>query len=241
MVATPPAEHAAASTPQDISGLYAHFIGGRRVQLDGSPDLVRNNPAAANQVLGSLRSADVELVHTAVRTAADAWPTWRNTPAPTRGRVLLEVARLMDQHRDELARLISLEEGKPIKDARAEVQRSINITEFMSGEGRRYGGYTSASESASKFAFTTRQPLGVVACITPWNFPLAIPAWKIAPAVDRRQRGHSQARVLDARQRRSPGRVVSASRTSLTAYSTSSLPAAGQPPRCSWMPSKCAP
>src|ERR1700694_1701498 len=107
MVATPPAEHAAASIPQqDISGLYAHFIGGRRVQLDGSPDLVRNNPAAANQVLGSFRSADVELVHTAVRTAAEAWPAWRNTAAPTRGRVLLEAARLMDKHRDELGRLI---------------------------------------------------------------------------------------------------------------------------------------
>src|SRR5579859_231632 len=183
MVATPPAEHATAATPEDISGLYAHFIGGRRLQPDGSPDLVRNNPAAARQVLGSLRSADLELVHTAVRTAAEAWPVWRNTPAPTRGRVLLEVARLMDTHREDLARLISLEEGKPIRDARAEVQRSINITEFMSGEGRRYGGYTSASESVSKLAFTTRQPLGVVACITPWNFPLAIPAWKIAPAL----------------------------------------------------------
>jgi len=79
--------------------------------------------------------------------------------------------------------LISLEEGKAVKDSRAEVQRSINITEFMSGEGRRFGGYTSGSEVFSKFAFTTRQPLGVVACITPWNFPLAIPAWKIAPAL----------------------------------------------------------
>src|ERR1700730_14267849 len=183
MVATPPSEDAAASSPADISGLYAHFIGGRRVHPDGSPDLVRNNPAAADEHLGSLRSADLDLVKTAVRTAHAAWPGWRNTPAPTRGRVLLEVARLMDQHLEELARLISLEEGKPIKDARAEVQRSINITEFMSGEGRRFGGYTSASESASKFSFTTRQPLGVVACITPWNFPLAIPAWKIAPAL----------------------------------------------------------
>ena len=130
-----------------------------------------------------MRSADHELVKTAVRTAAEAWPKWRNTAAPTRGRVLLEAARLMDKHREELARLISLEEGKAVKDSRGEVQRSINITEFMSGEGRRYGGYTSGSESATKFAFTTRQPLGVVACITPWNFPLAIPAWKIAPAL----------------------------------------------------------
>jgi aldehyde dehydrogenase (NAD+) len=183
MVATPQAEQAAPSTQQDITALYAHFIGGQRLQPSGSPDLVRNNPAASSQVLGSLRSADLELVQAAVRTAAEAWPKWRNTPAPARGKVLLEVARLMEQHRDELARLISLEEGKPVKDSRAEVQRSINITEFMSGEGRRFGGYTSASESATKFAFTTRQPLGVVACITPWNFPLAIPAWKIAPAL----------------------------------------------------------
>lgn len=166
-----------------IADLYTHFIGGRRLCADGEPDLVRANPARTDQVLGSLRSADLHVVQEAVRTAAAAWPSWRNTPAPTRGRVLLEVARLMDQHREELAHLIALEEGKPLKDARGEVQRSLNITEFMSGEGRRFGGYTSASESATKFAFTTRQPLGVVAAITPWNFPLAIPAWKIAPAL----------------------------------------------------------
>jgi alpha-ketoglutaric semialdehyde dehydrogenase len=178
----------ATATPSEtdsssIKGLYAHFIGGRRVMPDGAPDLVRENPSASNEVLGGLRSADVELVKTTVRTAAQAWPTWRNTAAPSRGKVLLEAARLMDKHREELARLISLEEGKAMKDSRAEVQRSINITEFMSGEGRRFGGYTSGSETATKFAFTTRQPLGVVACITPWNFPLAIPAWKIAPAL----------------------------------------------------------
>src|SRR5438552_3442007 len=181
MVAPP--EATPATTRDSIQGLYAHFIGGKRVQPDGAPDVVRNNPAASSQVLGGFRSADVDLVKTAVRTAAQAWPKWRNTPAPARGRVLLEAARLMDKHRDELARLISIEEGKALKDSRAEVQRSINITEFMAGEGRRFGGYSSASESASKFAFTTRQPLGVVACITPWNFPLAIPAWKIAPAL----------------------------------------------------------
>ncbi|MDQ3808907.1 MAG: aldehyde dehydrogenase family protein [Chloroflexota bacterium] len=177
MVATPEAP------ASDIADLYAHFIGGRRVRADGPPDLVRANPAATDQVLGALRSADQELVRSAVQTAARAWPVWRNTAAPSRGRVLLEAARLMDEHREELARLIALEEGKALKDARAEVQRGINITEFMSGEGRRFGGYTSASESSTRFAFTTRQPLGVVACVTPWNFPIAIPAWKIAPAL----------------------------------------------------------
>ena len=169
--------------PRRSKGLYAHFIGGRRVLPDGAPDLVRENPSASAEILGGLRSADIELVKSTVRTAAEAWPTWRNTAAPSRGKVLLEAARLMDKYREELARLISLEEGKALKDSRGEVQRSINITEFMSGEGRRFGGYTSGSESSTKFAFTTRQPLGVVACITPWNFPLAIPAWKIAPAL----------------------------------------------------------
>src|SRR5215470_3132467 len=178
----------ATATPSEtesssIKGLYAHFIGGRRVMPDGPPDLVRENPSASSEVLGGMRSADIELVKSTVRTAAEAWPTWRNTAAPSRGKVLLEAARLMDKYREELARLISLEEGKALKDSRGEVQRSINITEFMSGEGRRFGGYTSGSETSTKFAFTTRQPLGVVACITPWNFPLAIPAWKIAPAL----------------------------------------------------------
>src|SRR5207247_7851143 len=100
-------------------------------------DLVRANPAATSEVLGSLRSADLETVRSAVQIAAAAWPKWRNTPAPSRGRVLLEAARLMDAHREELAQLIALEEGKALKDARVEVQRGINITEFMSGEGRR--------------------------------------------------------------------------------------------------------
>jgi len=161
--------------PIDIVGAQIgdHFRRRHRTQL--------HIGVGIEAVLGGLRSADLELVRSTVRTAAEAWPTWRNTAAPSRGKVLLEAARLMDKHREELARLISLEEGKALKDSRGEVQRSINITEFMSGEGRRFGGYTSGSESATKFAFTTRQPLGVVACITPWNFPLAIPAWNQAP------------------------------------------------------------
>ena len=179
MVATAPSE----SSSSSIKDLYTHFIGGRRVLPDGPSDLIRENPAASNERLGGFKSADIDMVRSAVRVAADAWPTWRNTAAPGRGKVLLEAARLMDKHREELARLISLEEGKAIKDSRAEVQRSINITEFISGEGRRFGGYTSGSEMSTKFAFTMRQPLGVVACITPWNFPLAIPAWKIGPAL----------------------------------------------------------
>jgi alpha-ketoglutaric semialdehyde dehydrogenase len=166
-----------------LAHLYCHLIGGRRVQPPAPPDVVRRNPSRTGQVLGALRAADPPLVQEAVRTAVAAWPAWRATPAPRRGSVLLEAARLLDAQREEIAALIALEEGKCLGDARAEVERSIQVTEFMAGQGRRFGGYTSAAESLARFAFTIRQPLGVVAAITPWNFPLAIPAWKLAPAL----------------------------------------------------------
>lgn len=176
-----PAEPGSGAPP--MGRLYAHYVGGRTLSGEGEPDLVRANPAHTAQVVGALRSADRALVQQVVRTAHAAWPKWRDTPAPARGRVLRDAARLMDQYREELARFIALEEGKPLKDARGEVQRAINITDFMAGEGWRFGGYTSATDSATRFGFTTRQPLGVVAAVTPWNFPIAIPAWKIAPAL----------------------------------------------------------
>src|SRR4051812_2055736 len=118
MVATPTAPNAASST-DSLKDLYAHFIGGRRVRPDGTPDLVRSNPAATDQVLGNLRSADPAPGATPARPAHGAGPKGRNTPAPARGKVLVEAARLMDKYREELARLISLEEGKALKDSRA--------------------------------------------------------------------------------------------------------------------------
>jgi acyl-CoA reductase-like NAD-dependent aldehyde dehydrogenase len=174
---------AAAPAALQLDHLYGHLIGGRRLMPDGPPDVIRSNPARTGEVVGELRSADRRLVEQAVRAAAAAWQGWRATPAPRRGAVLLEASRLLAAHREALARLIVLEEGKALRDARAEVERCVQVTEFIAGEGRRFGGYTAASESPSRFAFTIRQPLGVVAAITPWNFPLAIPAWKVAPAL----------------------------------------------------------
>ena len=89
----------------------------------------------------------------------------------------------MEEKKDELARLLTREEGKTLKDSLGEVQRAINITEFMAGEARRLNGETLSSELPKNFAYTIRQPLGVVGAITPWNFPVAIPVWKIAPAL----------------------------------------------------------
>src|SRR5205085_5138342 len=107
----------------------------------------------------------------------------RSTPAPTRGRIVARAARLMEEDRENFARLLTREEGKTVSEARGELQRSINVAEFVAGEARRITGETIPSELPSNFAYTIRQPHGVVAVVTPWNFPVAIPVWKIAPAL----------------------------------------------------------
>src|SRR6185369_15786732 len=107
----------------------------------------------------------------------------RDTPAPTRGRIIGKAAQLMTEQKDELARILTLEEGKVFKESQIEVQRAISILEFMSGEGRRLAAETLPSELPKTLAYSIKQPLGVVGAITPWNFPVAIPVWKTAPAL----------------------------------------------------------
>src|ERR1700720_2964564 len=104
-------------------------------------------------------------------------------PAPNRGKLLFTATRIMQEQKEDLARLLTREEGKALKDSLGEVQRSINITEFMAGEARRLNGETLPSELPKNFSYTIRQPLGVVGAITPWNFPVAIPVWKAGPAL----------------------------------------------------------
>src|SRR4029453_3940092 len=103
--------------------------------------------------------------------------------APVRGAILYRAQALMDKEKEDLARLLTREEGKTVKESLGEIQRTINILEKIAAEGRRMGGQTVPSELRSNFCYTVRQPLGVVACITPWNFPVCIPVWKIAPAL----------------------------------------------------------
>src|SRR5205814_2772814 len=105
------------------------------------------------------------------------------TQAPARGKIVAKAARLMEETREELARILTREEGKTISESRGELQRSINVADFCAGEARRLNGETIQSELPLNFAYTIKQPLGVVACVTPWNFPVAIPVWKIAPAL----------------------------------------------------------
>src|SRR3989344_4594116 len=115
--------------------------------------------------------------------AEKALPFWKNAPAPKRGELLLEVARLLRKNKQKLGELVTKEMGKVLKEGLGDVQEAIDIFEYMAGEGRRLFGHTTPSELKEKFCCTIRQPIGVVGLITPWNFPLAIPAWKLAPAL----------------------------------------------------------
>src|SRR6201988_1374456 len=163
--------------------VYRNFIGGKWVESSSKRTASNVNPANTDEVLGTIRQATREEARAAVEAAAASFRMWRTTPAPTRGRIVSNAARLMEQHKEELAELLTHEEGKTIAESRGELQRSINVAEFCAGESRRLNGETIQSELPLNFAYTMKQPLGVVACITPWNFPVAIPVWKIAPAL----------------------------------------------------------
>jgi len=162
---------------------YRNFINGEWVESASSKTVENINPANTDDVIGAVRLATREEARRAVESASEAFRAWRATPAPARGRIVARAARLMEDDKENLARLLTREEGKTVAEARGELQRSINVAEFVAGESRRMNGETIPSELPSNFAYTIRQPHGVVAVVTPWNFPVAIPVWKLAPAL----------------------------------------------------------
>jgi acyl-CoA reductase-like NAD-dependent aldehyde dehydrogenase len=163
--------------------IYRNFIGGQWEESTSSRTVENINPANTDEVLGHVRPATREEARRAVEAASLAFRDWRATSAPERGRIVARAARLMEEDQENLAALLTREEGKTISESRGELRRSINVVDFCAGEARRLNGETIQSELPLNFAYTIRQPLGVVACITPWNFPVAIPVWKIAPAL----------------------------------------------------------
>ena len=160
-----------------------NFIGGRWEESASGKSLERRNPANFDDLVGVIPLATREEAQAAIRAAAEAFPAWRETPAPVRGKVLARAAQIMTERKDKLSRALNREEGKTVKESLGELLRAINVIEFMAGEARRIGGDTLPSELPRNFCYTLKHPLGVVACITPWNFPAAIPVWKIAPAL----------------------------------------------------------
>ena len=163
--------------------IYRNYIGGEWIESRSSRIAKNINPANTDEVIGTVRQATREEARAAVTAAAGAFRAWRSTPAPARGKIVARAARLMEEHKEEMAQILTREEGKTISESRGELQRSINVAEFCAGESRRMSGETILSELPANFAYTIKQPLGVVACVTPWNFPVAIPVWKIAPAL----------------------------------------------------------
>ncbi len=162
---------------------YKNYINGEWISSESGETYTRVNPANYNEVLGRFQQGNKKDIDKAVDAAEEGFEKWREVPPPRRGQILLKAAQLLKESKEELARIMTREMGKVLTETRGDVQEAIDTCELMAGEGRRLFGRTTTSELRDKFAMTVRLPLGVVACITPWNFPIAIPAWKIATAL----------------------------------------------------------
>src|SRR5947209_2359364 len=160
---------------------YGLFIAGKWRKSEGKRFETRN--PATGEVLATFPNATVEEMGEAVHSAKAAFEKWRNTPAPRRGELLLEAARIFRRKKEDLARTVTTEMGKVIAEGRGDVQEVIDFYEYAAGEGRRMFGETVPSELPNKMCRTVRQPTGPVGLITPWNFPMAIPAWKSGAAL----------------------------------------------------------
>ncbi|HLI52567.1 MAG TPA: aldehyde dehydrogenase family protein [Thermomicrobiaceae bacterium] len=161
---------------------FKNYIGGRWVESKSGEEFDRKNPATGDMI-GTFTKSTSEDVDAAVAAAREAFKSWRLYPAPRRGEILFRVAQALLDRKEELAREMTEEMGKVITETRGDVQEGIDMTFYIAGEGRRLWGQTTPSELPNKMNMSVRKPLGVCGIITPWNFPMAIPTWKIMPAL----------------------------------------------------------
>jgi aldehyde dehydrogenase (NAD+) len=159
------------------------FIGGEWVESVSGRMFTSDNPADTRDVIGRFQAGDAADAARAIRAAGEAFPAWRATPAPKRGEILYRFGALLAEHKERLARAMTREMGKVLAEARGDVQEGIDIAFLMAGEGRRLFGDTTPSELPDKWAMSVREPIGVAGIVTPWNFPIAIPCWKMMPAL----------------------------------------------------------
>jgi acyl-CoA reductase-like NAD-dependent aldehyde dehydrogenase len=160
----------------------ANLIGDAWVGADSSKTFESRSPATG-ELIGVFPRSTAADVDRAVEAAKDAYTSWRLVPAPKRGEILFRFGALVAEHKAELADLMAREMGKVLAEAGGDVQEAIDMSYYMAGEGRRLFGHTTPSELPDKFNMSVRAPIGVVGVITPWNFPIAIPSWKIVPAL----------------------------------------------------------
>jgi alpha-ketoglutaric semialdehyde dehydrogenase len=163
--------------------VYQNFINGKWVAPKSGKSIENRNPANTDEVIGVFPHSGPEDVDAAVSAAREAYKKWRLVPAPKRGEILYRVAELLVKRKEELSRDMTREMGKVLAETRGDVQEAIDMTYYMAGEGRRLFGQTTPSELPNKFAMSVRQSIGVCGMITPWNFPMAIPSWKMMPAL----------------------------------------------------------
>src|SRR5512147_1027888 len=176
-----PGANAGASDPTGRT--YLNRIGGSWIPARSGKTFENRNPARPSDLIGIFPQSSAQDVEDAVAAASKAFATWRLVPAPRRAEIVLRAAEILRDRKEELARAMTREMGKVLAETRGDVQEAIDMAYYIGAEGRRLFGVTVPSELPDKFALSVRQPLGVCGLITPWNFPMAIPSWKIFPAL----------------------------------------------------------
>src|SRR6266480_1186888 len=162
---------------------YKNFIDGEWVEASTGDTFEDRNPADTRDVVGIFQKSGKADVDAAVEAAKRAFTKWRQVPAPRRAEIVYRAAEMLMERKEEYSRDMTREMGKILKETRGDVQEAIDTAYYMAGEGRRMFGPTTPSELPNKFAMAVRQPLGICGMITPWNFPMAIPSWKLLPAL----------------------------------------------------------
>ena len=165
-----------------MSELVRNFIAGEWRTASDRRTFASYNPATEEEFALASASGHEEVL-AAVQAAKEAAAAWRAWPAPRRGELLYQLAVVLEERKETLSRLMTQEMGKVLIEARGDVQEAIDMAYYMGGEGRRLLGYTAPVEMPNKFGMALREPAGVVALITPWNFPCAVPSWKMLPAL----------------------------------------------------------
>lgn len=162
---------------------YRNFIDGEWVQSTGGRTCENRNPADTSEVLGVFQDSTPDDVDAAVKAARAAQRRWSQVPAPKRAEYLFRMGEILVRRKEEYAGAMTQEMGKPIRESRGDVQEAIDVCYYIAGEGRRLHGYTTPSELPNKACYSLRMPVGVAGLIAPWNFPMAIPSWKLIPAL----------------------------------------------------------
>ena len=163
--------------------IYKNYMGGVWMESASEKTFESRNPAHSGQVVGEFQDSNESDINQAVTFAKDAFKMWKNTPAPKRAEILFKAAEILIRDKECIAKQMTQEMGKVIAETRGDGQEAIDMAYYAAGEGRRLAGETNPSELKNKWCMTIRQPMGVIGAITPWNFPIAIPAWKAFPAL----------------------------------------------------------